>query len=263
MKKYLFIGVLGVLMFITLANAELVRSLKLGSTGADVRELQVLLNKDPDTAVATSGVGSPGNESQYFGSLTKDAVLRFQTKYASEVLYPIGLSFATGFVGSQTRAKLNKLFSLSHTIPPTTPTPSTNPTIVSVTPSITNITPTTVTTNPQVLTISGNGFTTYGNSIVIASDSDKSIGYYNSPDGKTITFPFTSSVAEKIKSQLASFKGTVQYSDILTAFVANLTGETVFVENEVTYVRAIILVKNAEGTSNPFYLKVDIKSLLQ
>lgn len=44
-----------------------------------------------------------------FFTLTQQAVIRFQEKYASEILSPVGESRGTGFVGSSTRAKINEL----------------------------------------------------------------------------------------------------------------------------------------------------------
>lgn len=90
-------------------------NLQVGSRNESVRQLQVFLNSDPDTMVALTGVGSAGNESNYFGTLTKSAVIRFQKKY--------GIMPSVGYVGPLTRAKLNSMSG-----PNPTPGPNPNPT---------------------------------------------------------------------------------------------------------------------------------------
>jgi peptidoglycan hydrolase-like protein with peptidoglycan-binding domain len=69
-----------------------------GKFGAEVKCLQVALNKDSSTAINTSGNGSPGKETSYFGLLTKLAVKKYQQKNSIA---------QTGTVGPLTRTKLN------------------------------------------------------------------------------------------------------------------------------------------------------------
>ncbi|MDP3725952.1 MAG: hypothetical protein Q8R36_02015, partial [bacterium] len=85
------------------------RNLGLGASGEDVRKFQQLLNSDRDTVIATSGIGSPGNESTFFGVATFNALIRFQNKYVDEVLAPAGFTEGTGFFGSLSRQKANTI----------------------------------------------------------------------------------------------------------------------------------------------------------
>ena len=81
------------------------KSLKTGNTNTDVKMLQLILNSSSDTQISASGAGSPGNETNYYGSLTRKAGEKFQVKYG------IAKSGEPGYgtVGPMTRAKLNEL----------------------------------------------------------------------------------------------------------------------------------------------------------
>lgn len=74
------------------------RNLYLGMSGADVKELQKCLNSIGYT-VTTSGAGSIGNETMYYGYATRAAVMKLQSVN--------GIS-PVGYVGALTRTVLNK-----------------------------------------------------------------------------------------------------------------------------------------------------------
>lgn len=84
----------------------LTRDLYPGSQGADVRSLQEHLNAHGFT-LASSGPGSPGNETTYYGNLTAAAVRRFQEAHFAEILSPLGYASGTGICGSSTRSYIN------------------------------------------------------------------------------------------------------------------------------------------------------------
>lgn len=75
----------------------------------DVKRLQQLLNSNSDTQLISTGAGSPGNETTYFGFLTEKAVQKFQVKYD---IVSSGSSETTGYgrVGPKTIAKFQEIF---------------------------------------------------------------------------------------------------------------------------------------------------------
>lgn len=82
------------------ANSEspISRYLTVGSRGADVKYLQQYLNSN-NFKVAESGPGSPGSETDYFGNLTRQALLKFQLAK--------GVAPADGYLGSSTLLHIN------------------------------------------------------------------------------------------------------------------------------------------------------------
>lgn len=91
------------------ACAAFATTLRVGSRGTEVTRVQKFLNRDPSTKLASSGIGSSGNESAYFGPLMKAAVIKFQEKYAADILVPNGLTAGNGLWGVSTRAKATTL----------------------------------------------------------------------------------------------------------------------------------------------------------
>jgi hypothetical protein len=81
----------------------LTRDLYFGLNGSDVICLQNILKLDG------SEIYPEGFITGNFLNLTKAAVIRFQEKYSSEILEPIGLTSGTGYVGEMTRKKINNI----------------------------------------------------------------------------------------------------------------------------------------------------------
>src|SRR3989344_2052478 len=100
-----------------LVCATFTRNHSMGNSGGEVMAIQKFLNSVDGTQLATTGAGSPGNETSYFGSITKAAVVKFQNKFAAEVLAPVGLSAGTGYWGPSSRAKANGLCAAAPVVP--------------------------------------------------------------------------------------------------------------------------------------------------
>lgn len=75
------------------------KDLHLTSRDPEVAKLQEVLNRDPDTQIAKTGAGSPGQETVVFGQLTHNAVVKYQQKH--------GIRPTSGYVGTLTRKVLN------------------------------------------------------------------------------------------------------------------------------------------------------------
>ncbi len=78
------------------------QNLKLGSNNKEVEMLQTCLAKFSD-------IYPNGEINGNFGQKTKTAVIKFQEKYASEILAPSNITKGTGDVKSATREKLNAI----------------------------------------------------------------------------------------------------------------------------------------------------------
>lgn len=102
------------------AASSFTRDLTVGSTGDDVKALQVFLNTH-GAVIAATGAGSPGMESMYFGGLTKAALAKWQ---AANAIAP-----AAGYFGPKTRAAISAMGPVAPgpVTPGTTPTGITTP----------------------------------------------------------------------------------------------------------------------------------------
>jgi peptidoglycan hydrolase-like protein with peptidoglycan-binding domain len=84
------------------------RTLYLGMTGNDVKQLQIFLNLHGFT-VAKTGAGSKGHETMLYGPATQAAVSRFQATYAKDILYQNGFTKPTGTFGAASRTQAIKI----------------------------------------------------------------------------------------------------------------------------------------------------------
>jgi peptidoglycan hydrolase-like protein with peptidoglycan-binding domain len=112
-RRILFFYLFLALLIPTAGEAQYTRTLRLGVSGDDVRALQRILNQNTATQITSVGPGSPGQETGFFGVKTRDAVMRFQELYRSDILVPAGVSAPTGIAGPMTLAKAASLTGIS------------------------------------------------------------------------------------------------------------------------------------------------------
>lgn len=80
-----------------------VNVLRYGQQSQDVSYLQIFL-KSQGAEIYPEGIINGS-----FGPKTRAAVIRFQEKYSSEILVPVGLTQGSGIVGQRTNIKINQI----------------------------------------------------------------------------------------------------------------------------------------------------------
>lgn len=108
-----------------IAALQLTRPMRVGQVGEDVRSLQKFLNST-GFAIGSSGPGSPGQETTYFGNGTRAAVIKFQI---AQGIIASANDVGAGNVGPKTRAKIHELSLGAPEVGPTTPSAMTPATI--------------------------------------------------------------------------------------------------------------------------------------
>jgi len=88
-------------------NIQFIKPLKFKSEGEEVKQLQQILNS-LGFVIAKEGAGSKGSETNHFGSLTREAVKKFQCQH-NIVCSGNEQTTGHGLLGPQTREKLNEL----------------------------------------------------------------------------------------------------------------------------------------------------------
>jgi len=275
--KRIFIASILLLPLITVASTTVFNTdLFVGMKSPDVLSLQKVLNTDPATTVSLSGDGSMGNETDYFWLKTKDAVMRFQAKYASEILTPAGLTSPTGYVGLLTRAKLNSLSAKSIITAPST-TPKATSTIIyasSLGPiststgsnsskkvTITDIYPPNITDGGQI-TISGTGFTASNTVMLSVTSPDKYTGIVSQSGGTRIDITIATGMGDNLNANIAKIDSRVREEVIQKLVIGFRKSNGQEASNARSLlVPATVSVKNENGTSAEKQIMINILKL--
>ncbi len=277
-KKMVFVG--GFIVSLSLTNVSLgadliTKNLFQGIKDSEVIILQKFLNSYPDTVVSSEGSGSLGNETDYFGIKTKEAVIKFQNKYASEVLAPAGLITGTGYVGSFTRQKINSILSTAVSNPSVTKTTVTTiplsinistttsaTTTLTTTPKITKISPS-ILNDGDELTIYGSGFTDKNTVYLSIEQPNKYQNIKSTNNGTVIKLNINTTAGSVLMTSLnnafSSVTGTLKdqvISNLFTGFRRDNnqteTGERTML------VTTTIRVDNENGKSNEMTESINI-----
>ncbi len=244
-------------------SVQFTSDLKLNTRSNEVFLLQKALNSDTQTRVSEEGAGSPGQETDFFGEKTKNAVIRFQEKYASQILEPLNLSTGTGVVGARTRSVLNSQFGGSsfNTDTVLNQNTSSDNTVSNWEennnyPVITAVMPGEVVDPRNIpVTIFGENFNSKNTVYLSVQDLEIFDGY--STDGKTITLFLNTVFLDAVENLVNS---TAQSNDPVSRqkTIDALKLEFNSVGKNGVYVPAVIFVKTDKGESNKFLIKINV-----
>lgn len=208
---FLGISFLALLVPLCVGAYSFSRNLTVGDVGSDVLELQKALNANESTQIAQTGPGSPGNETTYFGTLTADAVRRYQELYVSEILTPLGLFAGTGFFGLSTRQHLGSSVSGVSGTGSGKPTQKPSATPKQEVPHIDRIVPNHGGVGTKVV-LHGTGFSLENNHVGSVFEEWRDV---DSPDGTTMTItikgPFPEDFMKEAGEFFADADGTMEY----------------------------------------------------
>jgi peptidoglycan hydrolase-like protein with peptidoglycan-binding domain len=295
-KKVSFCFILALFFSPLISSAAVFsRNLSQGAKGSDVTLLQKILNLSPETKILGTGAGSSGKETAFFGPATKEALIRFQNFYASEILTPAGLLKGTGYVGYYTLKKLEALAVglagqgsttlPTQVVPPTTPitppvstsapqTPTINPilsistgknpAIVSVTKKPTGLTPVTVKkasdgtpifNNGDTLIVTGKNFASV-NTVIVSSEVP--IEGVPSATGTSLTFLLKLDMAAGLSQAFSNIPASVRGSVINSIVSKQAEKTTDPLLKDSLYNRVTITIENANGVSWSFPIFVNL-----
>ncbi len=270
-KKYLSIFFLISLIVLPQITSAKVfnRILKQGDRGDDVLLLQKVLNSFPELQVSSSGAGSKGNETNFFGGATKKAIIRLQNKYKTEILDPQGLSSGLGNVDFLTAKKLEDLYlvysalnndsdsskativtsKLPHKIISDIgiPQKTNNPIIESVSKDHFN--------SGDTITITGKNFDS-SNTVIISVENDKKYPSIRSSDGKTLEIQLSLAASSLINDTVS--KQPVESQDFIKSWIMK---NALFYGERPTgdgYIPTSIYIENKNGKSNPITVSIKI-----
>lgn len=240
--------------------ALLSKNLRQGMTGADVKVLQQILNKNAATRIATTGPGAPGEETMYFGAKTRLAVIQFQQLYTKEVLTPAGLSVGSGFVGSFSREKLKLICSgakVATTVSPTMPIASTPPPASSVRPPVVLAAKPTITQGSKTSFVIPAPAPTATLSAFVTPPADNEALSLSFPSDYTVTPGDKVTVFGRGLSKTAN---TVHIGVLtLNAIVDSTGGLTVTIPTNAPLGKFDLYISNAKGVSNKTFLIIKAK----